>query len=294
MGFINETDQSYYEGNNVGGYQYVSIDDIINNFLIMFTGEGKVIPKSNRTEVQMHAKRAIQEFSYDVFKSFKGQEIEISPTLTARLPIDYVNYVSISWVDQSGLERILTPQRMTSNPSSIVQDSSFEYTYDVDGNIIEANESVAWTRFKANTADASVEKGTELDDVDAIAKGLRGERFGLDPSEANANGTYYIDDKTGLIHFSGGLNGSIVHLKYISDGMATDSEMVVHKFAEDAMYKYILYAILSVTMNAQEYLVRRYKKSFVAAKRVAKIRLSNFKSQEMAQALKGKSKQIKH
>jgi len=294
MGFINETDQSYYEGNNIGGYQYVSIDDIINNFLIMFTGEGKVIPKSNRTEIQMHAKRAIQEFSYDVFKSFKGHEIEISPTLTARLPKDYVNYVYISWIDNSGLERKLTPQRMTSNPSSIVQDSDFEYTYDVDGNIIEANESVAWTRFKANTENASVEAGTELDDVDAIAKGLRGERFGLDPAEANANGTYYIDEKTGLIHFSGGMNGSIVHLKYISDGMATDGEMVVHKFAEDAMYKYILYAILSVTMNAQEYLVRRYKKSFVAAKRVAKIRLSNFKSHEMAQALRGKSKQIKH
>jgi len=294
MGFINETDQSYYEGNDIGGYQYVSVDDIINNFLIMFTGENKVIPKSNRTEIQMHAKRAIQEFSYDIFKSFKGQEIEVPPALTVRLPKDYVNYVHISFIDKSGFERKLTPQRMTSNPSSIVQDSDFEYTYDGEGNLVEANESVAWTRFKENTADSSMETGNEIDDVDLIARGLRGERFGMDTAEANANGTYYIDDKTGLIHFSGGLNGSIVHLKYISDGMGTDEEMVVHKFAEDAIYKYIIYAIMSVTLNAQEYLIRRYKKSFVASKRVAKIRLSNYKSHEMAQALRGKSKQIKH
>jgi len=80
----------------------------------------------------------------------------------------------------------------------------------------------------------------------------------------------------------------------LSDGLANDGDMVVHKFAEDAVYKYILYSILAVTNGSQEYLVRRYKKSFVAAKRVAKIRLSNYKLKEMTQIMRGKSKHIKH
>lgn len=294
MGFINETQQAYHEGSNIGGYQYVPIADIINNFIIMFTGENKVLPKVNRTEVSMHAKRCLQEFSYDVFKTYKAYEIEIPPALTMQLPQDFVNHVSISWLDSNGSERPMYPLRTTSNPVSIIQDSSFEYTYDGGGELILANESVTWERFKENSTDTVSSNDSAADNIDTFADALNGQRFGLDPEYANANGGYYINRLTGLIHFSGAVNGSIVTLKYLSDSLGTDGEMVVHKFAEDAMYKYILYAIISVTDKAQEYLVRRYKKSYVAAKRVAKIRLNSLKSVEFTQILRGKSKQIKH
>jgi len=293
MGFITETNQEYHEGSNIGGYQYIPIADIINNFIIMFTGEGKVIPKASRTEVQMHAKRAIQEFSYDVFKTYKAQEIEVPPSLTMQLPQDYVNWVQLNWVDQQGTERVMYPLRTTSNPVSILQDSSYEYTYDGQGALLLANESVTWERFKENSVKINSDD-SPTNDIDVLADGLDGGRYGLDPEHANANGGFFIDDVTGLIHFSGAVTGSVVTLKYLSDGLGTDGEMVVHKFSEDAIYKYILFAIISVTANAQEYLVRRYRKSFVAARRVAKLRLSNFKAQTMTQIMRGKSKQIKH
>ena len=70
--------------------------------------------------------------------------------------------------------------------------------------------------------------------------------------------------------------------------------MQVHKFAEEAMYKSIAYAILSTTANIQEYIVRRFKKERFAAIRTAKLRLSNIKLEEISQILRGKSKQIKH
>lgn len=287
MGFINETNQAYYEGDNIGGYQYVPLGDIINNFLLMFTGEGKVIPKARRTEIQMHAKRGIQEFSYDVFKSHKSQEIELPPALTMRLPQDYVNWVQFSFIDRNGNKRPLLPLRHTSNPSSILQDSDYDYLYDNNGNLLKANESATWTKTKG------IGNTTFEMEGDAVAE-ERGARFGVDPTEANANGGFYIDDLTGLVHFSSKLNGALIVIDYISDGMGTDDEMVVHKFAEDAIYKYILYSIIAVSSSSQEYLVRRYKKSFIAAKRVAKIRLSNFKQAVMTQLMRGKSKQIKH
>ena len=83
-------------------------------------------------------------------------------------------------------------------------------------------------------------------------------------------------------------------LDYISDSLGTDSEMQVHKFAEEAMYKWIAHAILSGKSNIPEYQVNRFKKERFAAVRTAKLRLSNLKLEELTQVLRGKSKQIKH
>jgi hypothetical protein len=60
------------------------------------------------------------------------------------------------------------------------------------------------------------------------------------------------------------------------------------------MYKCIAYAILSTSSNIQEYIVRRFKKEKFATIRTAKLRLSNIKTEEITQILRGKSKQIKH
>ena len=64
-----------------------------------------------------------------------------------------------------------------------------------------------------------------------------GQRYGLDPQHAQINGTFYIDNATGFIHFSSDLSGDIITLKYISDGLGTNDEMLVHKFCEEAVYK---------------------------------------------------------
>jgi hypothetical protein len=123
---------------------------------------------------------------------------------------------------------------------------------------------------------------------------LDGSRYGLDPSHAQANGSYFIDCSTGKIHFSASLVGKTIILKYISDGLGTDEEMIVHKFAEEAMYKWIIYGCVSGRIDIPEYVVRRLKKERFAETRKAKIRLSNIKIEEITQILRGKSKQIKH
>ena len=121
-----------------------------------------------------------------------------------------------------------------------------------------------------------------------------GERYGLDPQHAQVNGSYYIDPITGLIHFGSNISGKNVVLNYISDSLGTDGEMQVHKFAEEAMYKWISHAILAGMSNIPEYQVNRFKKERFAAIRQAKLRLSNIKLEEITQILRGKSKQIKH
>ena len=68
----------------------------------------------------------------------------------------------------------------------------------------------------------------------------------------------------------------------------------IHKFAEEGMYKSLVYNMLSSRSMVPEYVVNRYKKERRAAMRNAKLRLSQLKIGEISQIMRGKSKQIKH
>merc|ERR1712243_186260 len=82
-----------------GSYRYVSLNDIINNFMVSYVGDGKIIDKARKLDVLFHVKRGIQEFSYDISRIEKIQEVEVGASLTIPMPQDYVNYTSLSWID---------------------------------------------------------------------------------------------------------------------------------------------------------------------------------------------------
>ena len=453
MGLLDgTTQQEYYQGNDYGNYQFISLEDIINQFMLVYVGEDKIIPKAKRLDVAFHAQRAMQELSFDTFKSVKAQEIILPASLQMILPQDYVNYTKISWVDSAGIKHLLYPASKTSNPKlgnyqdsdgnydltpiATLTDGSNEITLDgdykgivmhgmkVEGPHLKSNsyihgisntaagltkltlknkvggsvknalathsEEITISRFgvfgwnshpdKPQTviettisedaplgtgsdfikiADSTgIEKGMFLNyssysnseglAVKVIAVGtnnvqlsveadydvvigdtihfvsddkdsrtwdayksatpsenqnqydddsywpMDGSRYGLDPQHAQANGSFYIDNISGKIHFSSNISGKTVVLDYISDSLGTDGEMQVHKFAEEAMYKWISHAILAGKANIPEYQVNRFKKERFAAIRTAKLRLSNIKLEEITQVLRGKSKQIKH
>ena len=301
MGLITETNEQYYLGpdsvwnsndENYGNYEFTSIKDIINNFIIAYVGEEKIISKLKRTDVACHAQRGIQELSFDLLPSMKALEIELSPQLYMVLPQDYVNYVKFTWTDSLGLERVIYPAIKTSNPAAIIQDSNFEYTYDNNGQILYANESETLKKFSNATNVHTLEENYNNWDIMAVQN--YGRRYGAEPQSTQNNGVFYIDRLKGLVHFSSDLVGKIITIKYISDGLASDEEMVVHKFAEEALYKYIAHAVLSMRFNTPEYIIARFKKEYTAARRNAKIRLSNIKIEEIAQVMRNKSKIIKH
>ena len=277
----------------LGSYQHISLADIINNFMISYVGEEKIIPKVKRSNVLFFAQRAIQELSYDTLKSEKSQEIEVPDSLQMKLPHDYVNYVKLAWIDAAGIEHRIYPVRVTGNPTALLQDNNYNYLFDNNGKLLTANESETNKRFKDLNVPADSSDDYYIKDNDGFQE-LKGARYGADPEFMNANGSFFIDELKGKIFFSGHLTGKIVTLKYISDGVATAEEKVIHKFAEEAMYKCIAHAILATRANTPEYLVNRFKKEKFAAVRTAKLRLSNYKPEEMAQVMRGQSKWIKH
>ena len=275
----------------LGNYRYISLADIVRNFMVSYVGDGKIISKARRSDVVFHTKRAIQEFSYDISRVEKIQEVQLGSTLTIPMPQDYVNYVKITWKDTSGVERIIYQADKTSNPLSILQDGSYNYLFDSNNNLSTSTDSDTWLDFKASSNATS---DTSVDDSGFDTSTSNGGRFGLEPSKAQSNGVFYIDPLKSRIHFSADINGKTVTLKYISDSLATDDEMKVHKFVEEAIYKFIAHSILASSSGVQEYIVARFKKEKFAAVRNAKLRLSNLKIEDLTQVMRGKSKQIKH
>ena len=525
-------DKEYYNStmreNNIdqspfGEYQFVSLDDIVSQFMVVYVGEGKLINKVSRVDVGFWAQRALAELSFDTLKSIKSQQINLPPSLTMVLPADYVNYTHISWVDEKGIKYPIYKTTKTSNPfqiaqeeegvyffgdnSQLVQNGDLNYNFTdnfsattaslvkldnsgdkfqtllegrtgwfgsrvfnslVNNNVefrnaphktgstyhgsaqafwqeidvtgmttleISANatsiesgtgtsyrqdevteetiaetfthsasavrfglstiapdannirnitvegalaanhasaeyfdlgyvewtagesgeksitgvdvsnvsgtvyvlasgqanwpssnatnrpdpymevtstidelsvrsdanpnnlkrengfESSTWTKFKGESSTEATNNSTT--DVDDFRINAAGQRYGLEPSAAQNNGSFYIDEELGRIHFSSNISGKDVILDYISDSLGTWSEMKVHKFAEEAMYRSITHGVLSTKSNVPEYIVQRAKKEKFAATRQAKLRLSNIKISDLTRVLRGKSKQIK-
>ena len=128
---INQTSRQYYEGldgvenngGNYGQYQFVSLDDIINQFMVVYVGQEKIINKASKVDVGFHAQRALAELSFDTFKSVKSISLEVPNILTIPLPQDYINYTKISWVDDAGIKRIIYPLSKSSNPVQFQQNT---------------------------------------------------------------------------------------------------------------------------------------------------------------------------
>ena len=287
MGLITQTGEEYYSTASptpFGDYQFISLNNIINNFIVAYVGESKIITKVKRTDVAFHAQRALQELSYDTFKSIKSQEIVLPSSLTMILPQDYVNYVKFTWSDSAGIEHIIYPASKTSNPTDVTQDANGDYTFTTE--VLDTDtSSTTWENYESFTP-PSISNDDSVDDE--IYASLNGQRYGIDPQYSQVNGSFFIDENTGKVHFSSNISGKTVILKYISDSLGTDDEMKVHKFAEEAMYKWIAHAILATRANVQEYIVQRFKRERFAAVRTAKIRLSNIKLEEITQILRGK------
>ena len=217
-----QTDEQYYLGpdgiwnswdEDYGNYQFTSIKDVINNFIISYVGEEKIIPKAKRTDVAFHAQRGIQEFSFDILPSIKSQEIEIGPNLNFVLPKDYVNYVKITWTDSSGIERIVYPAINTSNPFPILQDANYEYLFDEQNEeIISAQSSETQKKFQ-NPKPANQTNNSNVSISDLTFQRGYGRRYGLSPQQAQANGVFYIDQLQGIIFFDSSFVNKIVTLK---------------------------------------------------------------------------------
>jgi hypothetical protein len=291
---------------NYGSYGYVTLKDIVNNFIVGYVGKDKLISDAKRTDIIFHAKRGLQEFSYDTLKSIKSQELNIPPSLSVILPQDYVNYVRVSRIDALGVKRIIYPaNNLTISPyENPIQDNLGSPTQDNFGENTEGTSltEMKWKRGNTNLINGLPSFGLYNEGLDWAGYNWGfggywywgwGEQYGMSPQYAQHNGWFNMNEREGKVSFSSNLVGALIVLEYVSDGLAYDLDSRIPKLAEDALYTYISHAIISTRINQPEYIVQRLRQEKSAKLRNAKIRLSNVKLDEIVQVMRGKAKWIK-
>lgn len=301
------TGYQYYEngGNspeeqNWGEYQYLSLGDVVNNFMLMYVGNDKLVNNVKRYDVLFHAKRAIQELNYDALKEVRIIEMSICEDLKLVLPPDYVNWVRIS-LYKDGTLRPLTENIQTNYAISYLQDNECKVLFDESGNILIGTSTVDYDRITGQAKDMYLGEGNMNGKPGYFVDGTWffdyavGNRFGLNTETANNNPTFKIDKRSGVINFSSEMSGELVVLEYITDGMegGDDADINVHKMFEEYIYAYIKYVILSNKVGIQEYVVARAKKEKSALLRNARIRLSNIHPGRLLMNMRGRNKWLK-
>jgi hypothetical protein len=290
------------ENENWGSYQYISLEDVVNNYLLMYSGNHSLVNNEERYKIIFHAKRAVQELNYDAFKEIKVLELSVTDSLRFVLPSDYVNWVRIS-LYKDGWLRPLTENIQTLSSNAYLQDQKGNILFDQNGNILEPQYSdIDYDRLHRSKKSIYLNRGSQFDGMEGwnyngnwyFEVGVQ-THFGLNTETANFNPTFNIDKKAGVINFDSGMAGELCILEYVSDGMegGDDSSVTVNKLFEKYIYAYITYEILNSKLGVQEYIVSRARKEKSALLRNAKIRISNIHPGRLLMNLRGMDKVIK-
>ena len=307
MAYISQYE--YYDNNgntpqdaNWGSYQYVSLDDVVNNFLLMYSGNHSLINNEERYKIIFHAKRAIQELNYDAFKEIKILELSVADSLRYVLPSDYVNWVRIS-LYKDGWLRPLTENIQAISSNAYLQDQQGNILFDQNGNILRPQYSdIDYDRLMGLKKSIYLNQGNQfhgqagwcMDGMWYFDYNV-GTPFGLNTETANFNPTFKIDKKAGVINFDSSMAGELCILEYVSDGMegGDNSLITVNKLFESYIYAAIEYELLSSKFNVQEYVINRCRKKRKALLGNAKIRISNIHPGRLLMNLRGMDKVIK-
>lgn len=292
--------QDYYNDPSLyGSSQYVTLKDVVNNFMTMYVGYDKIIDNVDRYNVLFHAKRAIQELNYDTATSIKSLEVMVDDELKVIMPEDYVNYVRIS-VEVDGFLFKLSENSTINYAKKYQQSDDGSFLFDVDGNLIEEQSELDRIRIEGEYMMYTgpgywYGRYGYFYDGDWYFGYKFGGLYGIDASEANDNPKFVVNKDSGVINFSSGMAGKLVVIEYISDGLLSPdpSKVKVHKFAEEFIYSYIKWCLVNNRIGINEYVVRRFRDEKSAMLRNAKIRLSGINPRKLLMTLRGQNNWIK-
>lgn len=275
---------------NQGSYQYATLADIVNSFMLYYTGSDKQIGIVPRHEILFHAKRGIKDLNFKM-SQIKAIEMEVGDDLKFILPNDYVNWVRIS-MNINGQLYKLNENRTANSALGYLQDNNLEILFDIDGEVMIGDSDLDLSRInQTQYTGPGIYSGCYGWCVDDVWMFNR--YFGVNPSDMTIGPTFRING--GVIDFSTGVSGQKIVLEYISDGMmgGDDTQIVVHKFAEEFIYRHIKFAILNQKRGIPQYEKKEAMRERKAEYNNAKIMLSDIHPSRLLMSLRGQGKWIK-
>lgn len=255
----------YYSDSVKNSYIYVSLEQIVDDFIDSFTGNGTLIGKDNRRKIVRHAKMGIKQFTISALRETKKVELELGDTLDIILPPDYVNWVRVSYVNPlTGDLMFLSVNDDLPAGTAYLQDHDAYILFDQDGFILEG------TTYHSHLKDTI----TERNFVSGFNGNTEDVNYKLDTTK-NINGAFKPIPREGRMHFSSDNASRVIMLEYVSDGLEflDEADIKVSKLAEVAILNYINYNMMFSDAGIPMYEKNEAKKRFHAEYTNAKIKM---------------------
>ena len=270
---------------------FISLNDIINNFLISYTGPGKLIPDAKRTEVVFHARRCLQEFAYETLKS----QMNTTGTTTAYvagsagppivprvypyypLPSDFVATISLTrspLIPSATLTGVSITSSFGQFACNTVTEITVGGTVTISGAFGGSGSITGYTNPKtyyviAVTGTTSFQLSETLGGPGVVT--TIGTPTGLTYVLANTSvpmtqvttqpttstTQYYIDYVNDRIYFGSTISQFNIAYNYLSNALTTDETASIPKLAEEALYSCMIYAILANRENTNPNVLQR-------------------------------------
>lgn len=288
------TNYAYYQnsGNapinaNHGSYQYVSLADIVRNFMFAYVGPDRTIDNIDRSLVRFHAKQCIKTLNYDALKEIRVIEAYVGDDLKLVMPHDYVNYIRMSLLIE-GILYPLSENLDVMSSTRYLYDNNNQLQFDINGVVLyETTSELDESRLSGNTTGLLANDQCYVYEIN--------NKMGNDPSRMNINPKFRLNKRAGVIDFDSTMNGQTVVIEYVSDGMegGVDSEIMVNKLTEQYVYAYISEAILSSKIGVPVMTKEDAKKRVRAEYRNTRHRLNKFSPAELLMTLRGQHKWIR-
>lgn len=281
----------------LGYYQFISLKEIIDNYVVLYGDDDNHGSKPMLTKIQAFAQRAIQEFSYNIFK-VQSFEVTVNDQCLIPYPQDYIDTVSLSYVDEQGEERWMVPRLNSGAPRSVITDDDVDndsnYVYDDEGNLQYASRT-STTVENWNERPEATEQLSRGNLGYTGSYATYGKRYWQDgQADGNQNPTYVLNDEQGVIYLEPRVQGETITLRYTSDGLGgTPDEIRVPKQAEQAIYDSIYYESIVRSSKVPANEKQRAKTRMNGKRREAKLRLGTFSKRELHLILRGQANWIK-
>ena len=282
---------------------FISLNDIINNFLIAYTGPGKMVPDAKRTEVIFHARRCLQEFAYDTLKS------QFSTTANLVLDDSKPAGSKVKFQQPTDSVAIIKVVRSANNPpsqaSTLEQAGSLYTPGNIYDTLITTRDSGSGITVRVDTVTGGAAVGPiatytimnpgtgySIGDivglVDIGGTGLNGQikitalDFFTQPMTEVARVVatpitslteYSVDYATRELFFADALAGFAVEYTYLSNALTTDESAAIPKLAEEALYACMIYSIMANRDNPDPNMLQRLLISKIALLDLSKSRL---------------------
>lgn len=275
----------YYSDPAANSYIYVSLENIVDDFIDTFTGNGTLIGKANRRKIVRHAKMGIKQFTINALRETKKVELELGDTLDIILPPDYVNWVRVSYVNPTnGDLMFLSVNDDLPAGTAYLQDHDANILFDNDGFILEG------TTYHSQLKDSiTVRNFVSGFDIEGETTD-----FKLDTTK-NINGAFKPIPREGRMHFSSDNASRVIMLEYVSDGLEflNEADIKVSKLAEIAILHYINFNMMFSDAGIPMYEKKQAEKIYRAEYTNAKIRMMDVRIADTMLVLNAKRQYLR-